>query len=168
MAYVLGQQGSGWTPAFEEGSYSGGAVYYGAGYVAGFSGTLNFASVTVGGFVTASEVQVCLYTAANALVATCAAINISGGAGTYTGAYSSGSVVSGQTYYPVISVQSGYCNFTYNTGSSNFAANQNTAVNFPFGSPPGTLPAPDESVGHEYLVWIDATQAGGASVAWFV
>ena len=164
MAFILGQQGIGWTQEFEAQGFSSGAAYFGDGYPAQFSGTLNTVNITLGTPISATSLQVCLYNASDVLVATSAAITISG-AGNFSAAIS-GSLVNGLTYFPVISMNGGYANLCYNNGTNNFVTNQNNSTNFPYASPPSTLPAPDETIGHEYLIWLDGSPAG-ASVAWF-
>ncbi len=167
MAFILGQQGIGWTQEFEAQGFSSGAAYFGDGYPAQFTGTLNTVNITLGTPITATSLQVCLYLlSTNALVATSAPITISG-AGNFSAAIT-GSVINAVDYYPVISLNGGYANLCYNNGTSNFVTNQNNSTDFPYASPPSTLPAPDETIGHEYLVWFDGSAGNGsAAVAWF-
>lgn len=158
MTLLVGQQGVGWTPvSANNGQQSGYAFYLHIGYVAQASGTMtaaHFNFFDTGGL--ASAVKISVYQGGN-LIATSGTIAKASGD---QSALISGNIVAGVTYILVAQPDTNEVNGVGNSGASIFNNNQNTPGNFPYASPPASLPAPDVvSQGQEVIMWIDGTAA---------
>jgi hypothetical protein len=166
MAFLIGQQGTGWTNTFTTQGSGGESLYYaaGGGYTTG-GGVMGTAYVYTGGAVTASTLIVVIYNSSNnAYVQQSSPISANSGTGLQSAAIT-GTLPAGSYFLDVIP-NSGYWNYCYNSGSSAFATDYNTAANNPYSSPLSTLPAADGTIGHEFIVWIDGTLASSATTAW--
>lgn len=160
MSLLVGQDGTGWSFVNSDGLGSQITKYLPAGYVAVASGTMSLAHVRVNATGTATKCRIYVYLGTGAgapLVAFSSEIDISG-TGDRSAAIS-GSITGGQAYtlvYERSASQS--CSDSANNGASAFANSHNTVANFPYASPPGTLPSPDTTgAGAEIVMWIDGT-----------
>jgi hypothetical protein len=115
------------------------------------------AYVQTGTAVTANNLIVVVYNSSTrALVAQSSAMSASAGTGLQSAAIS-GTLVGGTQYFLDVLCDSGYWNSCYNSGSSAFQVDYNTAANNPYSSPLTTLPTADGTLGHEFIVWIDGS-----------
>ena len=159
---LVGQDGTGWTPVAQSYGVSGSAQYFKSGYVAVNSGTITAAHISVNA-LGATQCEVYLYSGSRpggstTLIAQSSPIDT-----TATGDRSapmSGTVVAGQTYTLVVQTPSG-TSFTLvgNSGEASSTVNHDTSITY--GSPPASLAAPTDTVGKEFVIWIEGT-AGGA------
>lgn len=161
MTLLVGQNGSGWTPASANLSQpqAGDTFYYRVFYTAVVSGTMttaHFQYFDTG--ATGSNIKVVVYDNSNNLVGTSAAI--AKVAGDQTGAIS-GSISAGLTYKLVVVPDTGRVNAVANSGSGSTFVSGATAAHFSYASPPASLPADDyTNQGQEFVVWIDGTSSG--------
>lgn len=164
MAFLVGQQGTGWTLVAHSQVSRGQSMANMTGYTAtaGTATTAYFHHFAAG---EASAVKVFVYNSGGTLVGQSGAISTPGGA-LYSAALDSSIVLTAQTYYLVIAPSTNaYIEVATNTGASNFENNCWSSATLPYGSPPGTLPAAtDANVRREFIVWLDGTVGGGSIV----
>lgn len=159
MTLLVGQNGAGWTQVNNAiAQVSGNAFYFAAGYTAVATGNMTNAHFQAG---TSNPIFAKVYVyqgtigTSTTLVATSNPIDVSA-----TGDRSAnitGSITSGQLYTLVLQFSSSSVQGVINNGSGGFVDNQNLSSQITYGSPPTNLPAPNSSVGHEFIVWIDGT-----------
>jgi hypothetical protein len=166
MTKLVGQDATGWTVIGANPFGTGGnAIYYKNGYTA-IAGTMTTLHVTVEVTAGATLATGYIYSGIGVgatWVATSAEFSVST-TGDKTAAIS-GTLNPGP-YTLVLQTSSGSFQVAVNTGSNSFQDNQNVVANFPYRSPPGTLPSVDQNSGQEFIIWIDGTSGGGASLAW--
>jgi hypothetical protein len=159
MTVLVGQQGSGWTIA-SAGDWLANSTamgyYNGVGYLGLATGVVTTVSV---GFGTTAPgtYQVCIYSGAGPGATLLGTSNsFSGVANTVVTASMPGTVniVSGSAYMLILSLSgSSSGGVQINSGSSAFVGYRMSAANFPFATPPGTLPADTDGTNHEFLIY---------------
>lgn len=163
MTLLVGQNGGGWTQVSSNDINTNGSEYrFAGGYVAtaGTGQVLHFQMGTGG---TATLATGYVYTG-GAPGATFLYMTPEFGVAAGDNTVSISVALSAVTYSLCIQAASGSLPVVVNSGSSAVVGRQNLVANFPYRSPPGTMPASDVSTGHEFIIWIDS--AGGAPVAW--
>jgi hypothetical protein len=166
MAFLVGQQGTGWTLG-DQGLGSGGdAIAYINGYAAS-AGTATTAYVHITDQISSSAVKVFIYDEAGDLVGQSDAIDTST-TGLKSASLAASLALTEQTYTLVVQPNSGYVGLGRNSAGANFQCNQwldSGGANFSYASPPTTLPTPDVAeTGYEFIVWLDGTTGGGSIV----
>jgi hypothetical protein len=163
MAFLVGQQGTGWTIA-EQGLGSGGnSIAFDDNYLA-TAGTANTAYVHITDAITSSAVKVFIYDAGGGLVGQSNAISTAS-TGLQSASLVSSVSLTAQNYTLVVRPNSGYVGLGRNSAGANFQDSQWLAANLSYDSPPATLPSPDVTeTGYEFIVWLDGTTGGGSIV----
>lgn len=154
MTTLVGQDGTSFgTPvSVSPFNASGNAVYFASGY-SGVVGNATTAVINIGALGTSNFVKICVYLS-GALQLVSPPITISG-----TGLHSAPITFSTaiQNYLLVAIPDTGSFNCIVNSGSGGFTDKQNIAANFSYSSPPTTLPAPDTTVGQEFVIYLAGT-----------
>lgn len=165
MSRILGQDGAGWTQVSSNDINTNGSEYrFAGGYVAtaGTGTTFHFQMGT-GGTATLATGYVYVGGAPGAtFLYMTTEFSVAAG----DNAVAISVALTAQTYSLCIQASSGSLPVIINSGSANNLGRQNLVASFPYRSPPGTLPASDVSTGHEFIIWIDGTSAGGGPIAW--
>lgn len=163
MTLLVGLDGAGWTPTDTNTASNGGsAIWRAAGHVAVASGTASSAKVYIADWVAASAGRIYVYSAADALLATSAALADTDGTGLLTAALSL-AITLGVTYKLVFRPDIGYPVLRTNSAGGTFACDQHVmAATFPTGD--ATLTTGTSTASQDFIIWLDGTAGGGGSV----
>lgn len=164
MTLLVGQDGSGWGApiniAINGGS--GFSNWKASGYTSVAAGTVTDAKIYIADWVAASTGRVYVYSAADALLATSAEFNSGMGTGLLTAALSL-SIAASTSYKLVFRPDTSYPEMRVRDNSSPYETQQYAmAAGYPTGD--ATLDAGTSNAYPEFIIWLDGTAGGGATL----